>query len=369
MKTSKLSAILVLLALLGLSAFAATGCGSPGDSANDGQGDELGLETVVMTVDDSPVYWPEFLYWLRFTTGFYEDQNGIEAITDWTAQVNGTPLKQFILTSAVDYVGRHRALEAQAKEMGFALSDAQKQEMASMRAENVATYGSETEYQRIIRQTYVTESVYNYLLEIGYLSSDVFTALYGQSGEKLTDAELASYVSERGLLCARYVFLSDTGTGTVPLSAEEKAKNRELLQDLIKQLEASNDPASLFAEFVTKYGQDPNASPYAEGVVFTAAQMPAEFMTAFNQLQEGRWSGVVETGKGLYLIMRMPLKPDMIADQSGNTLRYRAAYEYLFEKQVNAWYADMKVKFTKAYDVVDLESLFGPDDEATTTTS
>ena len=76
---------------------------------------------------------------------------------------------------------------------------------------------------------------------------------------------------------------------------------------------------------------------------------------------------MVQTDKGLYLIMRMPLHPDMVADKTGNTLRYRAAYEYLFEKQVNAWYADMKVKFTEAYDIIDLRRLFGPDEASTTT--
>ncbi len=368
MKTMRLLPIIVVLGLLVVALTATPGCGGKSAPGGDTRAVELDLDTVILTVDGDPVYWPEFLYWLRFIAGYYETQNDLEAIADWTTQINGAPLKDFFLSSAVDYAGRHRALETHAAGMGFAITGAQRQEMASIRAENVSVYGSESEYQRIIRQTYVSESVYDYLLEIGYLSQQVFAALYGDGGEKCTDADVSAYVSAKGLLSARYVFLSNTGTGTAPLSAEEKAGNRDLLEDLIGRLDRSDDPIGLFADFVTQYGQDPDAAPYTDGVVFTSAAMPAEFMAAFDQLEENQWSGVVETGEGLYLIMRVPLRPDMIADQAGNTLRYRAAYEYLYEKQVNAWYADMKVEFAKAYDSIDVERLFGADPAPATST-
>jgi hypothetical protein len=368
--TAKIIAILVLSGLLALPLFAVCGCdGTGGDSTNDGKSVDLGLETVILTIDDSPVYWPEFLYWLRFVTNYYEQQNGLDAITDWTAQVNGVPLKEFMLSSAVDYVGRHRALEAKAADMGVVLSEAQEQEMANTRADNVSVYGSESEYQRIVRQTYVSESVLNYLLEIGYLSQGVFTELYGANSEKCTDADVSAYVAEKGLLCARYVFLSNTGTGTAELSDAEKTKNRSLLEDLVTQLKASSDPVTLFAGFVTQYNQDTDAAGYTDGVLFTAGQKPADFTAAYNELKDSEYSGVVQTDGGLYLIMKAPIKPDMVADQTGKSLRYRTAYDYLFQKQVNAWYAGMKVKFTKAYDGIDLESLFGPDEASSTTTT
>jgi hypothetical protein len=374
MKASKVIPIIVLLAILVLALPAATGCGdssgdSSGGSAGSGQSVDLGLDTVILTVDDSPCYWPEFLYWLRFLAGYYEDQNGLDAITDWDAQVNGKPLKEFFLSSAVDYVGRHRALEVQAKKMGFTVTDAQKQEMAAARAQNVSVYGSEAEYVRIVRQTYVTEDVYNYLLEIGYLSTDVFSELYGPAGEKCSDADVAAYVAQKGLLCARFVFLSNTAPNGDELSDDEKTANRQKLQGLVDQLKASSDVETLFAGFVSQYNEDTASSGFTDGVLFTADQMPAEFMAAYNQLQDKQYSGVVETKTGLYLMLREPVRPDMIGDQAGNTLRYRAAYEYLFEKQVDAWYADMKVKYTKAYDSLDLEKLFGSSTGSATTSA
>lgn len=361
--------IAVLLSLLVIAAGTLTGCDSGDSTPAPGGGEaDLTVKTVILTVGGDEVYWPEFLYWLRFIAGYYKQQNGLEAITDWTAQANGRPLKEFLLSSAVDYAGRHHALQAKAAEMGIALSEADKQEMAKSRAENVAVYGSESEYQRIVRRTYVTEDVLDYLLTIGYLSDEVFTALYGAKSEKCTDAQVSAYIADKGLMCARYILLSSTGSGGAQLSDTEKAGDRALLESLIEQLRASGDPVALIAELVLQYNEDPDAVGYTDGVLFTAAQMPPEFVTAYDALADNQSSGVVETGRGLYLIMKTPIGPDMIADQAGNTLRYRAAYESLFQKQVNDWYAAMKLEFTDAYDSIDLEKLFGPAEGSTATT-
>jgi parvulin-like peptidyl-prolyl isomerase len=368
MKIARLTLIVTVVGLLCLALVMFPGCGgSDGGSTGATQSVELGLDTVILTVDGSPCYWPEFLYWLRFIVGYYEDQNGLAAITDWDAQIDGKSLRDFILSSAVDYVGRHRALEVHAAEMGFAVSQAQEQEMAANRAQNVSVYGSEAEYLRILRQTYVSESVYNYLLKIGYLSNDVFAELYGPGGEKCTDAEVAAYVAEKSLLCAKFIFLPNTDTAGVELNDDERARNRETLQGLVDQLETSSDPVALFAQLETEYNQNTATACYADGVLFTAPQMPAEFMAAYDRLQEDEFSGVVTTEGGLYLIMKLPIHPDMPADQAGNTLRYRAAYEYLFQNQVDEWYAGMRVEFTEAYESIDLKRFFGAGGSAATT--
>ncbi len=55
---------------------------------------------------------------------------------------------------------------------------------------------------------------------------------------------------------------------------------------------------------------------------------------------------------GYCLILRLPIRPDMTADSSGVTLRYRTAYDYLFQRQIDEWCADMDFDYSEAYDLV-----------------
>lgn len=359
MKRTSLSITRALaLALLLLALVILGGCdsGAPSDDPEDMS--SFTENTLILEVDEYPVYWPEFKYWLKVIADYYKEASSLESITDWTVEENGVTLEEFFLSTAVDYAGRHRALEKHAEEMGIEVPQAALDDIAATRAENIEIYGSEVEYRRIVNQMYVSDKVYTYLVEMGYLSSEVFSELYGDGGEKCSDEDVAAYAAEKGLMCARYVFLSNTGTGTAELTEAEKAANRELLEDLARQLEASDDPEALFASFVQEHNTDGQALTYPDGVLFVAGDMGQEFETAYAALAENQYSGIVETAEGLYLIMRLPVRPDMAADASGSTLRYRAAYEHLYQAQVNAWYADMDVDYARAYDLIDVKTLF-----------
>ena len=349
-----LSLFLALCVLLGPAA----GCARNNVSTDTQSGQTLASDTVVLTVDEYPVYWPELEYWLKTVIGFYKDSYALDTITDWDAQQNGVPLRDFFLQTAVDYAGRHRALEKHAAAMGIELSQGQRDEMAATRAENVSIYGSESEYQRIVSDMYVSEDVYTYLLEIGYLSNDVFTALYGQNGEKCTDADVAAYVAQQSIGCARYIFASGAGTGMSEPSSAGELAGRALLEDCLRQLDASDDAVTLFETLAKKYDQDGASANYPDGMLFAAGAMGTEFQSAFAALAENEYSGIVETEKGLYLIMRLPVYPDMAANSTGTTLRYMAAQQYLFQNQVNAWYAGMHVEYSGAYKALDLPKLF-----------
>lgn len=357
--------MLVVVAVLCIPVAFLHGCSSDtaaipdgtGAAVNATAGSSLAEDTVMLTVDGSPVFWPEFRYWLEFISDYYKDVNGLEAIADWKVEQNGVPLDEFFLGAAVDYAGRHRALEARAAEMGIEVTRAELDEIAATRADNVRIYGSEAEYLRIVSQAYVSEDVYTYLLKMGYLSDHVFAELYGAKGEKCTDEDVAAYVAEQGLMRARYVFRSSTGTGAAELSDSEKEADRELLEDLLRQLDASDDPVALFASFEEQYSQDTRALDYPDGVLFVTGGMGEEFEKAFANLADGAHSGVIQTAEGAYLILRLPIDPDMAVDAAGTPLRYRAAYDYLYKKVVDAWYAEMDVEYTRAYETLDLKGL------------
>jgi hypothetical protein len=113
---------------------------------------------------------------------------------------------------------------------------------------------------------------------------------------------------------------------------------------------------ALFSELMTTYGEDEAATRFPNGRLFATGSRETAFETACAGLKENRYSGIVTTSAGSYIIMRMPIFPDMAADSAGNTLRYRAAYEQ-FKKQVETWSMEMEVVYEDAYYHVNVREL------------
>lgn len=318
----------------------------------------LTSSTVIMRVGDDLVRWPEFKFWLKHVTDYYKALHNLDEIADWSVEQQGLPLEEFFLQSAAEQAITARTIEAEAKRRGLELSESDMAQIAEERDRNISIYGSESEYRRIIAGMYYSEDVYIYLQKIDRYTLALFTDLYGTNAEKCTDEQVMAYVNEVGLMCAKYIFRTDVAPDGTALTAEESAENRALLEGLISRLDLSADPLALFDSLVFDHNEDRTLLAYPEGRLFGPGMMGEEFERACAALNEGRYSGVVETESGLYLILRLPIRPDMTADSSGVTLRYRTAYDYLFQRQIDEWCADMDFDYGEAYDLVRVRGLF-----------
>ncbi|MCE5254360.1 MAG: hypothetical protein LLG45_09190 [Actinomycetia bacterium] len=355
--------------LMGIAAFVVAlgvglvGLSSPACGPDDGADSSLGAgrptsSTVILRIEGGPVYWPEFKFWLKQVTDYYKAGRGLEEITDWSVEQNGVALEEFLRSSAALQAAKGRAIEAQAAERGLELSEGVLAEIAQEREKNISIYGSESEYLRIVAGMYYSEDVYKYVQKLDYLTLYLFNDLYGQDGEKCTDEQVSAYVDEVGLKCATYIFLPDTGDDGAELSAEDKAANRALLQDLISRLDLSADPVALFVSLVDQYNEDRELLAYPDGRLFAPGTMGEEFENACAALDEGEHSGIVESPDGLYLILRLPIRPDMVADSSGNTLRFRTAYDYLFQNQLDEWAGRLEIEYEEVFDQIRVQGLF-----------
>jgi len=77
--------------------------------------------------------------------------------------------------------------------------------------------------------------------------------------------------------------------------------------------------------------------------------MGEEFENAYSKLTENEYSGIVKTDQGCYIILRLPIFPDMAIDSSGSTLRYTTAYDYIFKNQVEELSSKMDVRYEGGY--------------------
>jgi hypothetical protein len=310
--------------------------------------EELPCDTLILTVNSDPVYWPEFKFWLKYIEKYYQN-NHPDELANWDAKKMGMGLNEFFFSTATGYACKDRAIEAKAKELGIELSVRDLAEIEKKRKSNIEIYGSELEYLRIVSSMYVTEDVFNYLTQIDYLGEYLFKDLYGASGEKCTDEDVSGFIKDRELRCAKFVFLSNKDDEGNLLSTEKQAENYRLMADMISQLTGSSEPMSLFNQWMNKYNSEITAANYPDGCLFISGSRGDAFEDAYSKLKDYECSGVIKSDDGLYLILRMPITPDMPVDSSGTTLRYTTAYGYLYKKTVEDMAAKMDVKYEEVY--------------------
>jgi hypothetical protein len=311
-------------------------------------------ERVALIVDGQPVYESEFRFWLRFIMRYYRQSTGQSSISNWNAQQNGLPLREFFLKSASDYAAKDRAVESLCRELGVQLSAVDQSAMSLAREKELRVYGSESEYRRVVSTMYMSEAVFQYLSRMDYLATHLFDRLYGADGAGCDDACVASYVQKEGMHAARYLFIGKLGTDSKPRSAAQVRALRARLAEYRQQLTASKNPSEALLKLIAEYGEDIELNALPDGRLIAAQGKGAVFDAAIAALGENQISQTVETDDGYYLIQRLAIRPTMVADTTGKTLRYWAAYQSLFKPKIEARAATLTIERREAYAAIDL---------------
>lgn len=304
-----------------------------------------GLEPV-LTIADRTVYAPELRFWLNYMIRFHQEQRGVQSVADLNAPYNGGTLKQYFLDSATQYICEHRAVELQAQQLNVTLGAAALAQLAAARASSLKVYGSEAEYRRMVETMYVSEPVFDYLSRMDLLGKAVFARLHGAAGEQCDDACVARAVAQEDFIAVKYVFRAakDAQGRTVPA-----AQRQQVLTQVLRQLQASAQPSRQFDQLIADYSEDRELSGYPQGRLYAKGSRSAAFEQAARQLQPGDISSVVESDEGSYLILRLPVTPQMVVDPAGNSLRYWVAYQRQYRQQVKDWCAALPVRKQPAY--------------------
>lgn len=316
-----------------------------GRAAASQQAETLAPGTLVLSVGSRPVFWREIRFWLNYLGKHYKD----------THLLNGPDLREFLLSTAIAYTCNDTAIEEQAAKLGIHLLEADLAQMAKTRQDDIDIYGGRAEYLRIVESMYGSEEQYEYLTKIDYLGSYVFNRLYGPDGGKCTDACVSAYVAQAGLINARYIFFSNRDVARNEVSALKRRQNRALLRNMLRRLDASPDPQTVFVALAAKYHAAPALANTLDSPLFARSSKGAEFSAAYDQLADHEYSRIVETSDGYYIILRMPIAPDMKVGTADKNLRYWAAYEYLYKKQIADWCGELSITYDDAYRRIDVE--------------
>lgn len=361
MKITKRSIAFVLI--LSMIAFCCIGCGPksppPPSSAPTSAVPSFGDDTLIISVDGSPVYWPEFKYWLNFSLQYCGFTPGAEIDWDSEFAANMT-LAEYVMYDAVNAVALYRVIDKMAEAMNVPLTEEDNASIETIMAENAAYFESQEEYEAYLESSCLNEELMEYLLAASCNYYNIFVKMFGVDGELIPDSDAIAFGMENGYFRAKHILMSFTDTEGNPYSEEEMQVKYAELEDILSQIMSSDDPNAAFDSFMMEYSEDPGIAAYPNGYQYVKGDMASEFQAAVEALDDYGISDIVTMADhGYSIIMRLPLDPDEISVSNpyGGSLRYQTA-NLEFETIAGTWALEANIEYSESYSKIDLEQLF-----------
>ncbi|MCI2055919.1 MAG: peptidylprolyl isomerase [Oscillibacter sp.] len=321
----KLSGLLALLLCLTCLA----GCGSKSGKTKAGlYYDATGIspDAVLLTVDGWDVTADRYLYWLTYNCDYitnYYKQAG--KTVDWNESHSGQTLADYVKSQALSTTALYAEVESWAKKYGCEISDEDLSGIDTQWDAMVRQYGGEDAYTAELAYMGIDKASAQLISADYYLYNHLYE-LYSTEGSELypAQADVDAYAQEKGYLTVDEILVStaDVADGDTAAMAEK----RERADMILGKLNASSDPLTYFSTLAGTYSDD-DRETYPDGFTFApgVGTMSDAFETAAQTLEENKWSDVVESDEGFYIILRKPLDTDTVsADYFDNLLKTAA---------------------------------------------
>lgn len=303
-------------------------------------------DTVVATVDGQPIPAGDFCYWMAYATEMMEYYYQGQPV-DWTADMNGAPLAQRVKEQSLESAKLYRLVETKAGEQGISLTAEQEEQVKQARADIVEQLGGETAQKKWMLQVCLTEETLDRMNRVPLLYQNIQDSQADTS--PASAEEMAEYIAANDLLRAKHILLATKNLSTMEeLSDEEKAEKKAKAEEILAQLQESGDPEALFDELMHEHSEDTGLTAYPDGYDFTAGEMVAEFEAATRALGYGEISGIVESGFGYHIILRLDPADEALAAQVG-----AERGQEKMDAMVGGWMEEAVVETTEAYDKLD----------------
>lgn len=292
----------------------------------------------MLTVNGEPIPADLYLYFLAVNCAYLTQMYQAD-VSDYVDQ-----LKEDSKTVTTYY----KLLEMKCQELGCPLTDAQQTELK----ETLMAQGQE-DYEQRKTINGLSDETMEFVYAINYFYDNVLNATIGTP----TDDQLNSYVYQTRHILLKTVdttatpTLQEDGTYTYPaLDDATVAEKKALAEDILSQLNASDDPSTLFDELMNEYSEDEGLANSPEGYTATLGQMVSPYEKAALALSFGQVSGIVESEYGYHIIIR-----DQVKDLSSYADKWR---EYQMGQQVDQWMADADIQTTEALDDLDVADFY-----------
>lgn len=361
-----ISGLLALILILGLCA----GCGDSGktpDQAPDQTPEDVNIYASLLDVDPAETALESggnqipmelYLYWLTYSCssleyqlnmfktsyGMYGELVNDDGTVKWEESLEGTPLSQVAKEQAETNALSYAVMENAAAAHGVSVTSEDSAQLAEDKAAYIEQLGGQEAFAQSLKEMGISEEsfdrvssssyLYNHLLELAQdPSSDIYQAP--------TDDN--AYVD--------HILLTTKDAQTnEPLSEEEIAAKKAQAEELLSQLQASDDLETLFTQLAEEHGEDPGRATDAGYLINPDTNFVQEFKDAAFALKPGELSGIVESDYGYHILLRKELGESQLSTLAGENLA-----KYLDEEMAKA---QENVTRSEKLDSIDVGTFF-----------
>ena len=298
----------------------------------------LAADETALTVNGQEVPADLFSYLLALNCANLEQAIYFYGLSGVSVESYADQLLQDSLSAAASYA----LLEQKAMEAGCPLTDEQRADIQEqMMANGQQAYDNQKQLFGLTDET----------MEFIFSVDSYYDNLLDSQTSDPTQAELEQYVSDNGIFGVKHILLMTVdpeGTPTVQedgsyaypaLDEATVAEKKVLAEDLLAQLQASDDMETLFDQLMEEYSEDGRnadgtlASP--NGYVYdNTTSLVDGFREATLELEPGELSGIVETSYGYHILLRLPVDPEDYRDTWRQAKLDATANQWLEEAQI-----------------------------------
>lgn len=356
---------IMLVSVLALGCLA--GCGSK-------------KEDTVMTVDGVDVSFDEYMYYLNTAAStlisYYQASTGGGVDWDGVCIYDKTRTNaEWCINEALYNAAQGCVIMSKGKSMNALPTDEQlkslEDNISTIRKNYEESDDPDAAFADALNGQGFTLESFKAVNKINFTLGNIFTSLYGENGEKLSEEKLQTYIEENGYMTSAHILFrtkedvkGENGQTTQEeLSDSAKAEKKAQAEKLCKELKAIKDDTQRkekFFEYMKEYSEDPGKESFPNGYCFTEGTMVEEYTDTTRELKNYEVSDVVESDFGYHIIMRLPTVSSDVdtANQYGYTLGQMAS-SYDFDEEMKTWDVTDKAKFNSGYKSFDFTQFFG----------
>lgn len=356
---------IMLVSVLALGCLA--GCGSK-------------KEDTVMTVDGVDVSFDEYMYYLNTAAStlinYYQASTGAGVDWDGVCIYDKTRTNaEWCINEALYNAAQGCVIMSKGKSMNALPTDEQlkslEDNISTIRKNYEESDDPDAAFADALNGQGFTLESFKAVNKINFTLGNIFTSLYGENGEKLSEEKLQTYIEENGYMTSAHILFrtkedveGENGQTTQEeLSDSAKAEKKAQAEKLCKELKAIKDDTQRkekFFEYMKEYSEDPGKDSFPNGYCFTEGTMVEEYTDTTRELKNYEVSDVVESDFGYHIIMRLPTVSSDVdtANQYGYTLGQMAS-SYDFDEEMKTWDVTDKAKFNSGYKSFDFTQFFG----------
>lgn len=255
----------------------------------------------LLTVDGREVPGWRYLYWLACTCDHICSQYGEDGgEPDWGMALSGGTLADYARDQALADTALYATVENWAAEYGCAVTEQDQAALAAAWAEKVAERGGEEAYLDHLADLGLTKERAWELSEVGYLYSHLYQLSRAGDGPLApTEAELEACARMRGTMTVDRILVA---------AGVDREAARQRAAAVFSRLNGAADQAAEFAALAAAGDDTAGPRTFRPG----DGTLDAALEEAALALEEGQYSGILESREGFSILRRLPADREVL---------------------------------------------------------